>query len=146
MRIPGLSVDTNDQSLPWKETRVPGVKWLPLQLHDQPTEGRTSATSSGSSSAERAGATVLIRMEPGAGYGAHRHLGSEDVLVLSGGYRDEFGEYRSGEHVHYAPGSSHTPVALGDSSKEISPENPVCTLFAVASGGIELLERDESPA
>ena len=42
----------------------------------------------------------LIRMEPGAGYEAHRHLGSEDVLVLQGGYRDAIGEYDCGTHVH----------------------------------------------
>jgi anti-sigma factor ChrR (cupin superfamily) len=78
-------------------------------------------------------------MDPGTGYGRHRHVGSEDVLVLAGGYRDELGEYRQGDCVHYPAGSSHAPVALGDRARPIGPENPSCVLFAVAPLGIELL-------
>jgi len=138
MNIPGLSIDPDDQQLPWKETRVPGVHWLPLHLDPAPKELETGASS------KRAGASVLIRMAPGSSYGAHRHLGSEDVLVLRGGYRDEVGEYQCGEFVHYPPGSEHRPVALGHSDQPEGPRNPACVLFAVASDGIELLERDES--
>ena len=138
MNIPGLSMDPDDQRLPWKETRVPGVHWLPLHLDSGPQAAQPDP------GPQRAGATVLIRMAPGASYGAHRHLGSEDVLVLRGGYRDEAGEYRCGEFVHYPPGSQHRPVALGQPDQAEGPQNPACVLFAVAGDGIELLERDES--
>lgn len=128
MKIPGLRFEP-DTELPWRETRLVGVSWLPLYVEEEPRrEGR-----------ERGGGAVLIRMEPGSGYAPHRHLGTEDVLVLQGGYRDEHGEYRSGEHVHYAGGSVHAPRALGDPDRPIDATNPACVLFAVAPEGIEIL-------
>ena len=77
-------------------------------------------------------AIVLIRMEPGCGYPTHRHIGTEEVLVLQGGYRDEQGEHEAGEFVSYADGTTHTPVAL-----ELGEP---CVLFAIAERGIELAE------
>jgi len=82
-------------------------------------------------------------MEPGAGYEAHRHLGTEDVLVLQGGYRDERGEHRTGEHVHYEAGSRHAPVAIGQARRADREGDAACILFACAPGGIELLERGD---
>ncbi|HED66391.1 MAG TPA: hypothetical protein ENJ09_12665 [Planctomycetes bacterium] len=119
MRIPALELTADFDALAWKSTNVEGVSWLPLHV-----EGSASG-------ATRGAATVLIRMEPGASYGAHRHLGDEEVLVLSGGYRDERGVYPRGTFVHYEAGSEHRPVACEDEG--------VCILFAVATGGIELL-------
>ena len=81
-------------------------------------------------------AAVLVRMDPGCEYPRHRHVGDEEVLVLQGGFRDERGEYRSGEFHRFAAGSIHAPVALED-------ELP-CVLFAVARGGIELFDRRKS--
>ena len=86
------------------------------------------------------GATVLIRMEPGCGYTPHRHVGTEDVLVLAGGYRDEFGTYRQGDHVHYDPGSAHAPCALGERGRPVDEANPACILYSTVPEGIELLE------
>jgi anti-sigma factor ChrR (cupin superfamily) len=81
----------------------------------------------------------LIRMEPGHVYPAHLHLCVEEVLVLSGGNRDEGGVYEAGTYVRYEPGSQHVPVALGDRSRPHGSENPACVLFATARAGIELL-------
>lgn len=128
MRIPGLSLQDDLAALPWQATRVEGIAWIPLQLSEQ---------ASGASS--RGAASVLIRMAPGCGYEPHRHVGTEDVLVLRGGYRDELGTYRVGEHVHYRAGSEHAPVALGDSGQPVGEDNPECVLFAVVPAGIELL-------
>ena len=75
---------------------------------------------------------ALIRMEPGSGYPMHRHRGREEVLVLQGGYRDEFGEHRAGEFVEYEDGTIHTPIALAGSE-------PACVLLAVAHEGINLV-------
>ena len=138
MKIPGLGIGAGEKELPWKATEVPGVHWLPLHLEPSP-KGEAEA-----SQAKRPAATVLIRMAPGSSYGAHRHLGAEEVLVLQGGYADELGEYHQGEHVHYAPGSTHRPVALGRLGEPEGPNHPACILFAVALAGIELLERDET--
>lgn len=103
-----------------------GVEWIPLHVEGQPGPDHAPV-----------GAVVLIRMAPGRGYARHRHVGSEEVLVLQGGYRDEQGDHLAGEHVHYPPGSVHTPVALGDRDRAASAENPVCVLYSVVPGGIE---------
>ena len=122
VHIPGLSFDVRDDGVTWRRTNQPGVAWLPL--HFEPGAGPESP------------ATVLIRMDPGTGYPAHEHLGVEDVLVLQGGYVDEFGEHRKGEYVRYPAGSRHAPVALGRSDLPPGPSNPPCLLFAVARGGV----------
>ena len=128
--IPGLCLGDGIERLEWKATRVRGVSWLPLRLD----EGEISGN-------RRPGGTVLIRMEPGSGYAPHRHLGAEDVLVLQGGYHDEFGQYIQGDHVHYPAGSRHSPVALGDPSHARAEAGmPACVLLATVSLGIELLE------
>lgn len=77
---------------------------------------------------------MLIRMQPGCGYPAHRHTGVEEVLILQGGYRDQSGEHRAGEYVVNEAGSSHHPVAL-DGAED-------CIMVAFAHGGIRLLDKD----
>jgi len=129
VQLPGLRLD-DVAGLPWRATRDAGVFWIPLQLVEESSEG-----------ARRGGGTVLILMEPGCGYAAHRHVGWEHVLVLRGGYRDQQGEYRAGEFVHYPAGSQHAPVALGERGRPSGPDNPVCVLYASTPLGIELLER-----
>ena len=81
---------------------------------------------------ETGNGAAIIRMEPGCGYPRHRHHGTEELLVIQGGYRDHLGEYRAGEYVCYEDGSEHHPIALeGDEA---------CILFAVSGRGIELLD------
>ena len=96
--------------------------WIPLLLESDSgprVEGEPADTA------------VLIRMDAGCGYPRHRHVGVEEVLVLAGGYADEFGEYAQGEYVRYAAGSVHAPVAL---------DGAACVLFATARGGIRMEE------
>lgn len=83
---------------------------------------------------ERSGdAAVLVRMDPGCKYPRHRHVGDEEVFVLQGGFRDESGDYAAGTFHRFAAGSVHAPVAFdGDEA---------CVLFAMAHGGIEILDR-----
>ena len=66
----------------------------------------------------------LVRLQAGARFPLHRHLGQERVLVLEGGYRDEPSGrvYLPGDLQEMASGSSHTLVA--------SPEREL--LFAVS--------------
>jgi len=75
-------------------------------------------------------ASVLIRMQAGHGYPAHRHVGIEEVFILQGGYRDSSGERHAGEYFINDAGSCHHPVAL---------DGEDCIMIAFAHGGIELL-------
>ena len=125
----------DDASTSWNFTRHPGVRWRRLdegRSEDPRAEGRGE-------NPHPEDAVVVIRMAPGCGYPAHRHVGAEDVVVLRGGYRDEMGEHRAGTFLRYPAGSRHTPVACGDPSLPESEANPACILFAVARGGVENL-------
>lgn len=83
---------------------------------------------------------MLVRMEPGRAYAAHRHVGVEEVIVLAGGYEDARGRHLAGEYVRYEPGSVPAPRALGEAGVPIGPTNPACVLLAIAREGVELLE------
>lgn len=113
----GLRIDADGAEVAWRQTSSEGVEWCLLQ-------------SEASGQGLAAGATVLIRMAPGCGYPAHRHLDVEEVLVLSGGYRDRDGDHLAGDYLRYPAGSEHAPVAIGDTP---------CLLYASARGGIEVL-------
>lgn len=103
----------------FRETKQPGIS-IHTYSHDKDT-GR---------------AAVLIRMEPGCGYPAHRHRGTEDVLVVQGAYQDSQGIHRAGDFVHYPDGSSHAPIACG--GDEVNGQ--ACVLFAITERGIERSE------
>ena len=102
------------QAIEWQQTRYEGVR-----VHFYSSDRQSGRV------------VALIAMAPGCGYPRHRHRGSEEVLVLAGGYRDELGVYGAGQFVSYPDGSAHSPCAVdGDET---------CVLFAVAHEGIELL-------
>lgn len=101
-------------AIPWQETRHRGIR-IHFYSRD-PATGR---------------AVALIAMDPGCGYPRHRHRGAEEVLVLQGGYQDEYGEHRAGSYVRYEDGTAHAPVALAG--------RETCVLFALAHEGIALL-------
>lgn len=126
MRIPGLAVKIDEAALAWRATRHVGIEWVPLFTAPEGSHPLES--------------TVLIRMAPGRGYPAHRHIGIEEVLVLRGGYRDEEGEHLVGAYLRYPAGSEHTPVALGDPKLPTGPGNEECLLFASARGGVRNLD------
>lgn len=153
MQIPGLTLSADADQVPWRSTRVAGVQWY-LLATEGPAQGGTESdgapaaqeTDAGDGPREHQGAnaeqgaSVLIRMQPGCGYPPHRHLDLEEVLVLSGGYRDAEGVHRAGDYVRYAAGSAHAPIALGETDAPVGPQNPACVLFASARGGIRPLE------
>jgi anti-sigma factor ChrR (cupin superfamily) len=103
--------------IPWRATRHEGIHLHVLRRDE-----------------ETGDATVLIRMEPGSSYPAHRHRGVEEVFILQGGYRDSAGTHRAGEYVLNAADSAHHPTAL-----EVPAED--CVMIAFARGGIEILEK-----
>jgi quercetin dioxygenase-like cupin family protein len=134
VHVPGLELTAQTEGVAWRATSAEGVRWL--LLGSEPTPEGTPK--------DQAGATVLIRMEPGCGYPPHRHADVEEVLVLAGGYRDERGEHRAGDYVRYEAGSVHAPVALGDPERPAADDNPACVLFASARGGV--VRVDPAPA
>ena len=51
----------------------------------------------------------LVRTPAGGTFPRHRHVHGEDLLVLSGSLRDDYGSLRVGDFGHYPSGSSHAP-------------------------------------
>jgi putative transcriptional regulator len=70
----------------------------------------------------------LVRLAAGARFPRHTHLGSERVLVLEGGYRDEPSGhlYWPGDLQEMPAGSAHSYVAL--------PERELLLAVSVVSG------------
>jgi anti-sigma factor ChrR (cupin superfamily) len=78
--------------------------------------------------AERGMRACLVWADPGATHTRHRHLGSENILVLQGGLRDERGSYGPGDICRSRTGSVHSEEALpGDD----------CVCYVVYYGGLE---------
>ena len=102
-------------AIPFQTTRYEGVS---IHFFDSDRESGRAA--------------VMIRMEPGCSYPAHRHTGPEEILVLQGGFRDGKGDWSAGEYARFETGSTHWPVALDGEE--------ACVFFAIAHEGIELFE------
>jgi len=128
MQLPWKDGRLDEARVAWRATRHEGIEWCPV--HEASGAGPRETL-------------ALIRMAPGRGYPPHEHLDAEDVLVLAGGYRDELGEHRAGKWLRYAAGSRHAPIALGDATRPIGPDNPACLLWAHALGGVRNLEAGE---
>ena len=89
---------------PWEGFPLPGTSLLHL-------EGGPLVAS-----AENCG---LVRLEPGAVFPNHKHLGDEWALVLQGAAIDISGEQtgqvsRAGDVMHRAPGTQHSFQVVGD--------------------------------
>jgi anti-sigma factor ChrR (cupin superfamily) len=59
--------------------------------------------------AEQARATSIVRYAPGSSFPPHTHPGGEEILVLSGTFSDESGDYPEGWYLRSPPGSAHRP-------------------------------------
>jgi len=108
----GGSVYVGSEELHWRESPYAGVRWK--KLHYDPASGRSA---------------VLLRFEPGAAYGRHRHPAGEEYLVLEGSLEEGGRSYGRGTYVRHPPGSVHRP-----SSRE------GCLLFGTLAEPIEDLE------
>ena len=74
--------------------------------------------------------SVLVWAIPGARYPRHRHLGDEEILVLSGRLRDERGIYGPGEICRSVAGSDHSEQVEGSED---------CICYVVYHGAHEML-------
>lgn len=59
--------------------------------------------------AERGHATSLVQYEAGSVFRPHPHPLGEEILVLSGVFSDEKGDFKAGSYFRNPPGSSHAP-------------------------------------
>jgi anti-sigma factor ChrR (cupin superfamily) len=109
--VSAQSLVLDSAGLPWRETPFGGVRWK--KLYFDATSGRSA---------------VLLSFAPGAAYGAHRHAGVEQYLVLEGSLTDGGKTYGAGTWVHHPPGSTHRP-----SSRE------GCLLYVTLDLPIELV-------
>ncbi|MGX5914793.1 cupin domain-containing protein [Aliidiomarina sp. Khilg15.8] len=60
---------------------------------------------------EKARATSIVRYAPESYFPRHEHPSGEEILVLSGVFSDEHGDYPAGWYLRNAPGSSHQPFS-----------------------------------
>lgn len=83
------------------------IRWLPLpargariaRLYRDPILGS---------------ALFLGHMPPQRFFPEHIHQGPEDLLVLTGGYEDQYGTWEAGAFASYAPGTQHRPFTEPD--------------------------------
>ena len=61
--------------------------------------------------AEKARATSIVRYAAGTTFPPHPHPGGEEILVLSGVFSDEAGDYPAGSYLRNPPGTSHRPFS-----------------------------------
>jgi anti-sigma factor ChrR (cupin superfamily) len=81
----------------WEDTAVPGVRLRVLAID---------------AAADRF--TALVRMAPGATYGAHRHAGPEECYVLEGDLRHGAQVMRAGDYEWAPAGSDHGPQTTAE--------------------------------
>lgn len=60
---------------------------------------------------EKARATSIVKYDPGSYFSEHTHDGGEEILVLSGVFSDESGDYPAGSYVRNPIGSRHKPYS-----------------------------------
>ncbi|MHA7634346.1 cupin domain-containing protein [Corallococcus sp. M7] len=94
----------------WMPGPVEGVELMPVETGPR-REGMMAA---------------VVRLQPGARYPRHTHLGREWNLVLEGGFREDSGhEVWPGDELEKADGSLHDFTALG---------GPACVCVTVLDG------------
>ncbi len=86
-------IDTNVEE--WLASPLSGVWRKPLARED----------------AERGHATSLVRYDAGASFSFHEHPLGEEILVLSGTFSDETGDYPAGSYFRNPEGFSHAPFS-----------------------------------
>lgn len=82
----------NTNTAEWRQGLVPGLKVMPLDSFETRH-------------------TALVRWAPGTFFNMHRHMGGEEIFVLSGVFSDEHGDYPEGSWIRSPHGSQHTPFS-----------------------------------
>ncbi len=88
-----LLIDT--QAMEWLASPLAGVMRKPLER-----EGK-----------EHGYTTSIVKYEPGSHFSEHPHPMGEEILVLSGVFSDENGDYPAGSYLRNPPNSRHAPFS-----------------------------------
>lgn len=88
-----VSIETFQQD--WEKSPAAGVWRKPLAREE----------------AERGHATSIVRYDAGASFTAHDHPLGEEILVLSGTFSDETGDFPAGTYFRNPPGFKHSPFS-----------------------------------
>lgn len=86
-------IDTS--RMEWADSPSPSVKRKPLAREEK----------------ERGHATSVVQYLENASFARHEHPLGEEILVLSGTFSDETGDYGPGTYLRNPPGSSHAPFS-----------------------------------
>ncbi|QLE86259.1 cupin [Shewanella sp. Scap07] len=128
-----VHIDTEQQ--PWLPSPMQGVERKPLARQQQ----------------ESGHATSIVRYLPGARFKRHLHPLGEEILVLSGTFSDEHGNYGPGSYIRNPPGSAHAPfseqgctlfVKLNQFDKQDSASVRIdtqTTLWQPGQGGLQVM-------
>ncbi|WP_394183844.1 cupin domain-containing protein [Marinomonas posidonica] len=84
-------IDTNQEE--WIGSPMTGVFRKPLAREE----------------AERGHATSIVQYQPKSVFRPHPHPLGEEILVLSGVFSDESGDFKAGSYFRNPPGTSHAP-------------------------------------
>jgi hypothetical protein len=84
------------QQLPWTASPAPLV-WRKRLFHAGPPEAGT--------------VTSIVRYDAGAGFRSHAHPEGEEILVLSGTFSDERGDFQAGSYMLNPEGFVHAPFS-----------------------------------
>jgi anti-sigma factor ChrR (cupin superfamily) len=107
----------NQESLNLDFSKAVVIDTLQMDWKPSPAEGVHRKPLSREYS-ERGHATSIVKYSPGSSFPQHDHPLGEEILVLSGTFSDDTGDYPEGTYLRNPPGFSHAPF-----SKE------GCTLF-----------------
>lgn len=83
-------------SLDWQASPSPSVWRKRLELHGPQEAGRV---------------TSVVRYEPDSQFPLHGHPDGEEILVLSGTFSDEYGDYGAGSFLLNPEGFTHAPFS-----------------------------------
>lgn len=94
----GKNIVIQTASADWLESPNPQVLRKPLERE----------------AAETGHTTSVVKYLPNSEFKAHPHPKGEEILVLSGTFSDETGDYPAGTYLRNPPGSSHAPFSKED--------------------------------
>jgi len=83
------------ENMPWEDSPAVGVQRKKLERE----------------AAESGQVSSVVRYEAGSRFSAHTHPLGEEILVLSGVFQDEHGDYPAGTYLRNPPGTSHAPAS-----------------------------------
>lgn len=90
-----IVIHTDDQD--WQPSPLPGVWRKPLARENK----------------ESGHATSIVKYDAGAKFTAHNHPLGEEILVLSGIFSDETGDFPAGSYFRNPKGFMHAPYSIG---------------------------------